>query len=287
MAHSIKKREISLVGSCIEVLVLDAINPNAPENYNLADVKSIIPSFQENVGINGIDNAGTYPYKDRKRITITFSGESGTPSLSFDLEEISNQPGWTLDLAGVIQAVSDINSWITTATGSPSGLATEATLLSILNNMVASQDVEILLVRDTGAADVVVQQIREYDQGTGVWTTRYEDVSGGAYVPVGPLEYLDPSAILNLVLTELQSLNVSINPAARTSNIVIATGAGSIPAGAICGSVMNTGGANGTFLGQVILPGMSIPIPLGHQGDTYGAMAYDGTGTSLTIQYTN
>jgi hypothetical protein len=92
-----------------------------------------------------------------------------------------------------------------------SGLATEATLLAIYNNMVASQDVEILLVRDTGNADKVVQQIREYDQGTGVWTTRYEDVDGAAYVPVGPLEYLDPSAVLNLVLAELIDQGLSLD----------------------------------------------------------------------------
>ena len=79
--------------------------------------------------------------------------------------------------------------------------------LSLLNNLVASQDIEILLVRDTGAADVVVQQIREYDQGTGTWSTRYEDVNGTAYVVVGPLVYLDPSAMLNLILTQLQVLN--------------------------------------------------------------------------------
>lgn len=87
-----------------------------------------------------------------------------------------------------------------------SGLATEATLLSILNNMIASQDIEILLVRDTGNNDLVVQQIREYDQGTGAWTTRYEKIDGTPYVApelVGPLEYLDPSAVLNLVLAEL------------------------------------------------------------------------------------
>jgi len=86
---------------------------------------------------------------------------------------------------------------------SSAGLATESTLLQILNNMIASQDVEILLVRDVGNGNQVVQQIREYDQGTGTWTTRYEDVNGNPYTPVGPLEYLDPSAVLNLILTEL------------------------------------------------------------------------------------
>jgi CII-binding regulator of phage lambda lysogenization HflD len=90
----------------------------------------------------------------------------------------------------------------------PGGLATEATLNTLLNNLIASQDVEILLVRDTGNGDQVVQQIREYDEGTGVWNTRYEDVNGAAYVVVGPLVYIDPSGVLNLILTELQSLNL-------------------------------------------------------------------------------
>lgn len=100
-----------------------------------------------------------------------------------------------------------------------SGLATEATLFQILNNMIASQDVEILLVRDQGNADKVVQQIREYDQGTGVWTTRYEDVDGSAYVPVGPLEYLDPSAVLNLVLAELINIGVTLDDIYNTINL--------------------------------------------------------------------
>lgn len=104
----------------------------------------------------------------------------------------------------ILKALEDL---IIAAGGGGGGLAQEATLLSILNNMIASQDVEILLVRDTGAADIVVQQIREYDQGTGAWNTRYENVNGGAYVPVGPLEYLDPSSVLNLILSQNTSIN--------------------------------------------------------------------------------
>jgi hypothetical protein len=104
-----------------------------------------------------------------------------------------------------------IGELITAVVSGTTGLATEATLLQILNNIIASQDVEILLVRDKGNADKVVQQIREYDQGTGAWTTRYEDVDGAAYVPVGPLEYLDPSAVLNLILTELLDQGVTLD----------------------------------------------------------------------------
>ena len=81
------------------------------------------------------------------------------------------------------------------------GLATESTLISVLNAIVASdQDIEILLVRDTGNADKVVQQITNYE--TGVPVVTYKDVNGADYIPVGPLEYLDPSAVLNLILSD-------------------------------------------------------------------------------------
>jgi hypothetical protein len=82
----------------------------------------------------------------------------------------------------------------------PGGLATETTLVSVLNAIVAAdQDIEILLVRDTGNGDQVVQQITNYETGTPVVT--YKDVNGNVYVPVGPLEYLDPSAVSYLQIS--------------------------------------------------------------------------------------
>lgn len=90
-------------------------------------------------------------------------------------------------------------------------LATEATLTSVLNAIVAHQDMEILLVRDTGNGDVVVQQVREYDETTQTWSTVYQDVNGAPYVPTGPLAYLDPSAVLNLILTELLDQGLSLD----------------------------------------------------------------------------
>jgi len=89
---------------------------------------------------------------------------------------------------------------------STAGLATEGTLISVLNAIVSSdQDIEILLVRDTGNGDEVVQQITNYE--TGVPVVIYKDVNGAPYIPVGPLEYLDPSAVLNLILTEITAIN--------------------------------------------------------------------------------
>jgi hypothetical protein len=102
-------------------------------------------------------------------------------------------------------------------------VASEATLLSVLNAIVAHQDWEVLLVRDKGAADLVVQQIREYDETTQTWTTSYQDVSGNPYVPVGPLEYLDPSAVLNLVLSELIDQGITLDQTLIAINDILNT----------------------------------------------------------------
>lgn len=151
----------------------------------------------------------------------------------------------------------------------PGSLATEATLLSVLNAIIASdQDIEILLVRDTGNADQVVQQITNYETGTPVVT--YKDVNGAAYVPVGPLEYLDPSAVLNLILTELQSS--TLTPSYDIVNVV---GAGSIAAGAREVSIKNNGAVAVTIDGSLLPVGESIGWNAGGQSDRLDAISYD------------
>ena len=106
--------------------------------------------------------------------------------------------------------------------GSSPYLASEATLISLLNTVKATQDVEILLIRDTGASDVVVQQIREYTQPSGPWVTSYEDVGGNPYNPVGPLVYLDPSAVLNILLTETTAQGLTLDSQDATLTALIA-----------------------------------------------------------------
>lgn len=271
---SFKQKEISLSGSTIEILTINPVSPNAPECYALQAIKSVIPTFQENVGINGINtDKGTYPFKDRKTITITFHDESSNPSIRFDLEEISNQPGWTLNLAGVIQAVTDICGWITTATGPTTGLATEATALNILNAIVASgQDVEVLLVRDTGDSDKVLQQITDYITST----TIYKDVNGNVVVPVGPLEYLDPSAVLNLILTQNTSINNILTSSTRVPLLQRVTGAAtsSVAAGKRSVSFFNAGPTDATVATGVLKPGESVTFDAGGQEDVLGAIPY-------------
>ena len=119
-----------------------------------------------------------------------------------------------------LQALNRIVSAITGGgIPSPTGLATESTLLSVLAAIVASdQDIEILLVRQVSTGDVL-QQITNYE--TGVPVVEYRDVNGVIIPSPGTVEYLDPSAILQLMLTELLTLNAGGALATEATQLLI------------------------------------------------------------------
>jgi hypothetical protein len=166
--------------------------------------------------------------------------------------------------------------------GGGGALATEATLISVLNAIVASdQDIEILLVRDTVTL-IVYQQITDYT--TGVPVVTYKDVNGAPFVPVNPMEYLDPSAVLSLILAQEVILATPVTGLAVGGPTRVTNAAGSpIAAGKRRISVMNTGDANGSVNGNAIAPGESITWNADGLRDTLAAVAYDGTGTELVI----
>lgn len=195
----------------------------------------------------------------------------------------------------ILSAIEDL----IIASGS-SGLATEATLISVLNAINnTQQDVEILLVRDKGNGNVVLQQITDYLGGAPVVT--YKDVNGNVVVPVGPLEYLDPAAVLNLVLAELQTLNAGGQLATQTtlaavntkltattgvaSTLLVVTGAGaaSVAAGKRTVSFFNSGNADASVNGATLARGVGITYPELANRDVYAAIPYDALTSELTI----
>jgi hypothetical protein len=196
-------------------------------------------------------------------------------------------------------------------------LATEATLLSVLNAIIASdQDVEILLVRDTVTLEVF-QQITNYE--TGVPVIEYKDVNG-TVIPQplpNPIEYLDPSAIMNLILTELLDQGLSLD-AIQTSTGLSATevtqlsvdtsastlatpltglgmtvttitnAAGNTSAGQRSISILNSGTVAASVAGQAnnLPPGVEVTWEAGGIRDTLGILTWDATvngGTTLII----
>lgn len=90
--------------------------------------------------------------------------------------------------------------------------------------------------------------------------------------------------------TTLAAINTKLTPVVRTHNTVLATtgptAIGSVPAGSLRGSVLNAGSAAGTWNGISLPAGVSIPWDAVGPKDTYGAIAYDATGTTFIIEYT-
>jgi hypothetical protein len=209
-----------------------------------------------------------------------------------------------------LQALNRVVNAITGAglPPSPTGLATESTLISVLNAISASdQDLEILLVRDTVTL-IVYQQITNWQTGTPVVT--YKDVNGTPFTPVNPMEYLDPSAVMSLVLTELldQGLtldsiltataglateataalinsnvvlgNITLNTIAPIATTLVSsstTGSSSIPAGSKAASIFIEGA--GGSINSVIRPdGWSQSFEFNN--DTLPEITYNGNGTA-------
>lgn len=119
-------------------------------------------------------------------------------------------------------AVCKLNATVAGGAGS----ATEVTQLALLAAVMKHQDYEFLLVRDPGAADLVVRQIIEYDETTDAFTISYTLVDGTPYVPVGTPVYEDNSAILVSILTALSNIETAVEAgqsAAITSLTVSST----------------------------------------------------------------
>lgn len=115
---SVKDITIINIGSTIEKVVINPGKPNVPERFALASIKSIIPTYNLGIGRSGIDNPTTYSFTDQLMITVNFNNESSNPPIRFDIQTVTNQPGWTPDVPGLDQAVSDIAGWITSALAS-------------------------------------------------------------------------------------------------------------------------------------------------------------------------
>lgn len=123
------QKNISLVGTSIalETIVTPAI-PN--EYYPVSAIRSVNATYSPSLQPVG----GVYPYPSMLKVDIYFH-DVNMQRVSFDIQSIANQAGWTADLTGLTQAIDDINGWITTANSiTPIGLATEVTLQSVEAN---------------------------------------------------------------------------------------------------------------------------------------------------------
>lgn len=148
--------EIQLVGSSIGVRNTTDGVAGSWEYYPVSSVNGVTGTFKSGANVS---SGSTYPFTNMCMINIDFS-EANTKVLKFDVQRVTNQPGWLATLAGVNQALADINTWINTVT-SPSGSATAANQVLEIAELDAIKD---------NTSDALGGQGTEYIFGTTVVT---------------------------------------------------------------------------------------------------------------------
>jgi hypothetical protein len=82
--------------------------------------------------------------------------------------------------------------------GPTAGLATEVTLQQVLLALQSASEYEVLLVSDTGNANLVVRQVVTYDTESGTLNPPvYYRLDGTPYTPIGPLAYIAGGTVTN------------------------------------------------------------------------------------------
>jgi hypothetical protein len=190
---ALKNIEISLEGTSIKYVNVNPSNPNIPEYYNTANIKSIVAIKGTGIGVyqSNTDNPlMPYPKDDKLEVQINFINQNENPPIKFDIQYVSNQPTWTPDHAGLLQAVYDINQWISTS------VVTQLT------------DAEISSAWAIDADDDYVWVEVEYIAGVKTYT--YKDRPGGAVVtPTQPIRpVIAPSNTLSISGAKTDKLTI-------------------------------------------------------------------------------
>ena len=129
-----KQIEILLDGNSIKIKTINAADPNTYDYINIGGIKSITGLSEASVGgFNGSVFRNAYHHDDKHEVTISFTDQDSSAPVVFDIQDVSNQAGWTADFTGLQQALSDINSWLLiSGGGSISGYSLESTQIQVL-----------------------------------------------------------------------------------------------------------------------------------------------------------
>ena len=154
-------KEIKLEGASIGIRATSTDGTIGQwEYYLISTIDSINSVRNDDLGIvlpATNQKKNKYPFDDQLRIRIDFNNNRS--EIDFDIQEVSNQAGWTANAAGLAQAIEDINGWITsatpgTATAVPaSGTAVFINTLSFHQIPVGAFDISVSNL-GAGAADV-------------------------------------------------------------------------------------------------------------------------------------
>lgn len=223
----------------------------------------------------------------------------GTPTLP--ISYINSQSLLTqiyAELQGQSTTLTTIESETANLNTPLSGVATEVTLAIIkgaLNTLLTDFNATDFATETTlDALKTTLNSLNaKFVSGTDIGDVTINNAAGAAAVNIqdgGNSITIDavslPLPTGAATETTVDAVNTKLTPSVRTHNTVSTTGAGSVPAGSLRGSVINAGSAAGTWNGISLPAGVALPWDAVGPRDTYGVIAYNATGTTFIIEYT-
>lgn len=106
MASAVKTYEVTLGTTALEITA-NPTGSNVTEGYPKGQITGVIPVPIQTRGVGNTD--WPYPYNSICVVRITMSDGN---HLDMEMASITNQSGWTPNLAGMQQCVADINAWL-------------------------------------------------------------------------------------------------------------------------------------------------------------------------------
>lgn len=118
--------------------IKNVTNPNASiENYDLSKVTSVNEYYQDYTAINAYQN-GRHEYDEEFSVLIDLEeNPESLIKIQFDIQNVTNQAGWTIDRAGLAQATADIIAAVSAVVGGGGG-STSYTSLGTGRKVVAT-----------------------------------------------------------------------------------------------------------------------------------------------------
>ena len=112
MARNQWEIEQTTSGFRVRVLVPAGAIQQPWENYSCDQIHSVSGMDIAGFGARQADNNRRMPTRedDNRKLLIYFNKAESTP-VSYNIKYVDNQPTWTDDTAGILQAISDVSSW--------------------------------------------------------------------------------------------------------------------------------------------------------------------------------
>lgn len=204
------------INNQIEVTIVDGFlviknvsNPNSvEESYNLAHVTSVNKIYQDQTALRAYRKEA-FEFDEVFEVSIDIEeNPTDLVKIKFDIQNVTNQPTWTADLAGLEQAVSDIKTAVSSVVSGGGGSAV-ATVVDTGNKTVAvAGTAESLVAVSTASKNVII---------TALETNTNTVVVGGSNVvaAIGTREGtpLEPGDSVDIPVDDLQKIFLDVEVA--------------------------------------------------------------------------